>query len=348
MPMDIQEPNELEPEDIAPDRSVLRFALIMGGIVLSLALLSIYMDDIRKWFDPEPVPQVVLEDPGQAAELLNENASMSDEEIKTSLTKFIEAFFVDQKKGYFDPPSYFTPITQTYYNYHHLTYQRLKQVHHARLADMKSLELVWMVHTLSFEHRRDSLAASFWTKQSYFRPSKNAQEAADVLLEMVITKAGKIAVLKELEVRNLVVTPMGEAPDTEQNTAESAAPAQPAVGAETKSKEATEVHIYNSGLLDSPPDFPGGNKKLIRYLNSEIRYPRQAREQQVQGRVFVSFVVEPDGDLSNFKVVRGIGAGCDEEALRVLRNSPAWKPGMLDGHPVRSSYTLPVIFRLAD
>jgi protein TonB len=101
-------------------------------------------------------------------------------------------------------------------------------------------------------------------------------------------------------------------------------------------------------LLDFPPEFPGGTGKLSRYLNREIRYPRQAREQRVQGKVFVSFVVEPNGLLSNLRVIRGIGAGCDEEALRVLRNSPAWKPGMLDGRAVRSTFVLPVIFQLAE
>jgi TonB family protein len=344
--MEIEQHNEPEPEDISPDRSVLKFALIMGGIVLSLALLSIYLEDIRRLFNPPPTPQVVSEQVN-AVELVDESASMSDEDIRKSLTKFIEAFFVDQKKGYFDPPSYFTPITQTYYNYHHLTFQRLKQVHWARMADMKDFNLVWLVHTLNFEHQQDSLSANFWTKQNYFRPSKNTRESADVLLEMVITKEGKIAVLRELEVRNKTSIPMGEAP-TEGNVPALPVPATAPVNTEIKPKESADATIHNSGLLDYPPDFPGGNKKLSRYLNREIRYPKQARDQKVAGKVFVSFVVEASGSLSNLKVIRGIGAGCDEEALRVLRNSPAWKPGMLDGKAVRSTFVLPVNFQLVD
>ena len=71
-----------------------------------------------------------------------------------------------------------------------------------------------------------------------------------------------------------------------------------------------------------------------------------ARESDIQGRVFVSFVVEPDGSITNVEVMRGIGGGCDEEALRLVQSMPNWKPGKVRGSAVRVSYTLPIVFKL--
>lgn len=339
------EPENISEPDIKPDRSVLYFGLAMGSIILVMALLSIFMDDIRQAINPPQTPITVTQ--SESSTLAEQSASMDDEAVKASLIKFIEAFYVDQRKGYFDPPSYFVPITDTYYNFHHLTYQRLRQTHFARLADHKNLELNWQVHTLNFERRNDSLVATFWTKQSYFKPSKNAQESADILLEMKINKEGKIASLRELEIRNLVSQVYQTAADSVSRQAAKSLPVAPAV--ESKSKSAAiEPSIYNSGVLDFPPEFPGGNKKLIRFLNRNLNYPKTARQQGVQGKVFISFVVEANGDLSNLKVIRGIGSGCDDEALRVVKNSAPWKAGMLDGKAVRSTYVLPIIFQLAD
>ncbi|MEY3678035.1 MAG: hypothetical protein RI924_176 [Bacteroidota bacterium] len=333
-------PEDIEPE-ITPDRSVYRFALIMGIIVLILLFLSIFMEDIRRFFRPADTPITIVQE--DSISLLTETAAMNEEEVRSSLTKFIEAFFVDQKKGYFDPPSYFDPITDTYYNYHNLTHQRLKQVHAARMADYKELELSWQVHTLSFERRNDSIYANFWTRQNYFKPSKNARESAEVLLEMVINPEGKISVLKEREVRNLVSSPIAANPV--ESTAQGSSTKAQTV--EQATPEPPENQVYNSALLDTPPEFAGGNRKLSQFLRKNMKYPNRAKEQGVQGKVFVSFVVESNGSLSNLKIIRGIGSGCDEEALRVMRSSPSWKPGILDGKPVRSSFVLPIVFQLA-
>jgi protein TonB len=95
------------------------------------------------------------------------------------------------------------------------------------------------------------------------------------------------------------------------------------------------------------PEFPGGIEKFYSYLGKNIRYPAVARENNVQGKVFVGFVVEKDGSLTDIKVIRGIGSGCDEEAVRVLRASPHWKPGIQNGRPVRTQYNVPISFTLA-
>lgn len=95
------------------------------------------------------------------------------------------------------------------------------------------------------------------------------------------------------------------------------------------------------------PEFPGGVKALMTYLSENIKYPEQARNDSIQGRVFVSFVIEKDGRVSDVQVLRGIGGGCDEEAVRVISAMPDWKPGLnKKGEAVRVRYNLPVKYTL--
>lgn len=100
--------------------------------------------------------------------------------------------------------------------------------------------------------------------------------------------------------------------------------------------------------VEKSPSFPGGEAAFAKYLGKNIRYPAVARENNVQGRVILTFVVERDGSLTDIKVVRGIGSGCDEEAMRVLKASPKWTPGIQNGRPVRVQYSIPVNFALAE
>lgn len=100
--------------------------------------------------------------------------------------------------------------------------------------------------------------------------------------------------------------------------------------------------------VEQSAEFPGGMDKFTNYLSKNMRYPAVARENNVQGRVIVTFVVEKDGSLTDIKVLRGIGSGCDEEAMRVIKNSPKWKPGIQNGRPVRQQYTVPIQFTLQD
>lgn len=103
-------------------------------------------------------------------------------------------------------------------------------------------------------------------------------------------------------------------------------------------KDFTSVNVF--------PEFPGGIEKWVEYLSRSIRYPAEAKNNNIQGRVIMSFVVDKDGSLSNIKVLRGIGSGLDEEAVRVLNDSPKWKPGIKDGRPVKVAYTMPINFSL--
>lgn len=98
--------------------------------------------------------------------------------------------------------------------------------------------------------------------------------------------------------------------------------------------------------VEQQPGFPGGNAACVKYLQTTIKYPAEARKNKVQGRVVTSFVVMKDGSIADVKVLQGIGAGADEEAIRVIKNMPKWFPGMQNGRPVNVQYTLPISFTL--
>ncbi len=116
------------------------------------------------------------------------------------------------------------------------------------------------------------------------------------------------------------------------------------VAPEIEEEEIVEAEIFT--IVEEMPEFPGGMAKLAEYLGKNIKYPQMARESGIQGRVFVNFVVETDGSVSNVNIMRSLGGGCDEEAMRVVKSMPKWKAGKQRGKPVRVSYILPVNFKL--
>jgi periplasmic protein TonB len=106
-----------------------------------------------------------------------------------------------------------------------------------------------------------------------------------------------------------------------------------------------EVDVIIS-IAETMPAFPGGYEAFYKFVGKNLKYPPQARRISVEGKVFVHFVVDKDGSLSDIKIVRGIGAGCDEEVLRIVGMSPKWNPGLQRGNPVRVRMMLPITFRL--
>ena len=98
-----------------------------------------------------------------------------------------------------------------------------------------------------------------------------------------------------------------------------------------------------TGVVEYQPQFPGGIKACEQFIKENLRYPDT--ESDVQGRVFVSFMVERDGSLSDIKVVRGLDPAFDEEALRVVKMMPKWSPGATDGKISVMRYTIPIIFK---
>ena len=94
------------------------------------------------------------------------------------------------------------------------------------------------------------------------------------------------------------------------------------------------------------PEFTGGEKARLRYLQKNVNYPRMAIDGDIQGTVYVQFTVNKDGSLVDIKVIQGIGGGCDKEALRVAKNMPAWKAGKQRGKKVRVKCVMRIKFTL--
>jgi len=113
---------------------------------------------------------------------------------------------------------------------------------------------------------------------------------------------------------------------------------------EAGEEEVDEEQIFV--FLEEDPTFGNGDADIQKYINENVVYPELARESGVQGTVYVTFVVEKDGSITNVKVLRGIGAGCDEAAEKVVKEMPKWKPGKQRGREVRARFNLPIKFRL--
>jgi protein TonB len=100
-------------------------------------------------------------------------------------------------------------------------------------------------------------------------------------------------------------------------------------------------------VTDDQPAFPGGMKNFMKFLSQNVTYPKVDRENNVQGRVVAQFVVEKDGSLTKIKTFRSPSKAMADEAIRVLKRSPKWKPGKVKGKAVRAMYTIPVSFSLS-
>jgi protein TonB len=112
---------------------------------------------------------------------------------------------------------------------------------------------------------------------------------------------------------------------------------------EAPEEEATDEIFM---VVEDQPEPQGGMQAFYEYVGKNMKYPSQARRMGIEGKVFVQFVVDKDGTISQVQAIKGIGAGCDEEAVRVLQNAPKWKPGKQRGRPVRVRMVLPITFRL--
>ena len=110
-------------------------------------------------------------------------------------------------------------------------------------------------------------------------------------------------------------------------------------------EEVAEQELF--GIVETMPFYRGGNQKLMEFIGNNVVYPQEAIDAGIEGKVFVEFCIEKDGTVCDAKVLRGIGYGCDEEALRVVGLMPKWFPGKQRGEAVRVRYTLPINFKLS-
>lgn len=134
-----------------------------------------------------------------------------------------------------------------------------------------------------------------------------------------------------------------DASQTEDTKEEVVAPVSPkAKEAPADSTAKEEVFM----VAEQMPEYPGGMKEMLKFLQENVKYPENAMKNNVQGRVIVQFVVEKDGTPTEFKVLRSVDPDLDAEALRVMKAMPKWKPGMQKGQVVRVKFTVPVSFKL--
>lgn len=118
-----------------------------------------------------------------------------------------------------------------------------------------------------------------------------------------------------------------------------------------KTEALSDITISADGVytvVDESAEPVGGMEKFYQVIGANMKYPLEARQRGIEGRVFIEFVVNEDGNLSDFRTLKGIGAGCDEEALRVIKFSPAWSPGKENGKIVRQRMVLPIVFKLGN
>ena len=135
----------------------------------------------------------------------------------------------------------------------------------------------------------------------------------------------------------------------EGRDAESIAEAPPAEPV-TEVVKATEIEEDNTAFIhvEMNPSFVGGTAEMYKFLSKNLKYPAQAQRQNIQGKVFLSFIVEKDGSITDVQVAKGIGFGCDEEASKAVKLMPKWIAGKQNGRNVRVRFTIPVIFKLED
>lgn len=111
-----------------------------------------------------------------------------------------------------------------------------------------------------------------------------------------------------------------------------------------REEEVEEEQIFT--IVEEQPSFPGGVEEMYKYLGKAVKYPEMAKDAGISGTVYVTFEVDKEGNIKDVKVLRGIGGGCDEEAIRVVKAMPKWKPGKQRGKAVRVQFNLPIKFTL--
>ncbi len=121
-------------------------------------------------------------------------------------------------------------------------------------------------------------------------------------------------------------------------------PIQDIVVIETDESDEEAIYV----VVETMPEFPGGIDSMMAYLGRTISYPEKARKKGIEGKVYVQFIVQKDGSLSDIKVIKGIGGGCDEEAISAIENMPNWTPGKQRGKPVPVRIVQPINFRLTE
>jgi len=135
-----------------------------------------------------------------------------------------------------------------------------------------------------------------------------------------------------------------ELAEKQKETAEKYSDNEPTIFTYEQTQDSSTVFT----LVEKMPEYPGGMDSLMAHLSRTISYPSEAKEANIQGKVYVQFIVEKDGSLSDIQIIRGIGGGCDEEAINAVTSMTKWSPGEFRGKKVRVRFILPVNFVLRE
>jgi len=111
-------------------------------------------------------------------------------------------------------------------------------------------------------------------------------------------------------------------------------------------QNAAKDTVYNGKDVDKSPEYPGGNEEWLKHLSHNIRYPKEAREKGIEGMVVLQLIVNENGSISNLHVIKSVGGGCDEEAMRMVDTKKKCSPGIKDGNPVKCYVVVPIKFKL--
>ncbi|SMC84529.1 energy transducer TonB [Pedobacter africanus] len=165
-------------------------------------------------------------------------------------------------------------------------------------------------------------------------------------LPPVVVEDDKVDDLDPVQLKDLAIANPGQKTVEGQEDGQLVITETPGIGKEQVAAAGDDVYP-DFRALEVQPDFPGGMDKFYKYLSKAIRFPAAAQEANISGKVFLSFIIEKNGTLTDIKVERKLGYGTDEEAVRVLTGSPKWMPGIQNGKAVRVKYNIPINFSLA-
>ncbi len=115
---------------------------------------------------------------------------------------------------------------------------------------------------------------------------------------------------------------------------------------ETNNQVIQEEEVVNFYVIEEKPEFPGGEVAMVKWIAEHVKYPEIAKENGIQGKVFVKFVIDKDGKVTDVQILRGVDPSLDKEAMRVVSEMPAWTPGKQRGKTVKVSFQLPINFKL--
>lgn len=204
---------------------------------------------------------------------------------------------------------------------------------------------------------RDSLAVFIAKHLNYPKMAIEAGKEGTVYLRFVVEPSGrvtKIRVLKTFDkactkeaIRVIRLTSGKWKPGKQRGKKVRVNVVQPIkfkLNNPTPKTKEREVQVFT--LVQTMPEYVGGEMALHAFIKKNLKYPKKARKKGIEGRVFVQFVVDKEGKVTKAKILKGIGYGCDEEALRVINKMPKWEPATYGGKPVSAAFTLPFSFKL--